>query len=98
MMSVGAVTSFSYGLGENFSEISGRDSVQMRSNFGGIEGGISNGEEILLSVTVKPTSTVGEKAKQGRHDPCILPRVAVVLESMALMVIADHYLRQKAYQ
>jgi chorismate synthase len=64
----------------------------------GIEGGISNGKEILLTVGFKPTSTTGENAKQGRHDPCILPRAMPVVEAMVKIVIADHYLRQNAYR
>jgi chorismate synthase len=66
-------------------------------NFGGMEGGISNGEEITMKMAFKATSTIGEKAKAGRHDPCILPRVVPVVEAMAKIVMADHYLRQKAY-
>lgn len=66
-------------------------------HFGGMEGGISNGEEIVLKMAFKAPSTIGEKAKQGRHDPCILPRVVPVVEAMAKVVIADHFLRQNAY-
>ena len=66
-------------------------------HFGGIEGGISNGERITLQVTFKPTSTIGEKAREGRHDPCILPRAIPVIEAMTRVVIADHFLRQRAY-
>ena len=69
-----------------------------RENFGGIEGGISNGDTIILKTTFKPTSTVGKKAKAGRHDPCILPRAVPVVESMVKNVLADHLLRQKAYE
>ena len=50
-----------------------------------------------MSIFVKPTSTVGDKAKEGRHDPCILPRILSVICSMAKLVIADHYLRQNSY-
>ena len=64
----------------------------------GIEGGISNGEKIVMQVTFKATSTVGEDAKQGRHDPCIVPRALPVVEAMVKIVIADHYLRQNAYK
>lgn len=67
------------------------------TNFGGMEGGISNGEEIILKMAFKAPSTVGEKAKAGRHDPSILPRVIPVVEAMAKIVIADHYLRNAAY-
>lgn len=97
VMSIGAVTGFSYGIGERFAEISGAEASKDRSNFGGIEGGISNGENIILHCIFKPTSTVGDKAKEGRHDPCIIPRAIPVVESMIKIVLADHYLRQNAY-
>ncbi len=96
LLSIGAVTSFSYGYGESFAEITGSE-IKDNCIFGGIEGGISNGNPLFMTVTFKPTSTVGEKAKQGRHDPCIMPRACVVLESMVKFVLADHFLRQKAY-
>ena len=64
----------------------------------GIEGGISNGEQILMTVSFKATSTVGENAKLGRHDPCIVPRALPVVEAMVKIVLADHYLRQNAYR
>ena len=98
LVSVGGVVGFSYGIGQKFAEISGKEASLKRECFGGIEGGISNGEPIQLEVVFKPTATVGEKAKQGRHDPCIIPRACVVLESMVKFVVADHYLRQKAYE
>ena len=66
-------------------------------NFGGMEGGITNGDQLSMRVVFKAPSTLGEKAKQGRHDPCLLPRVLPVVEAMAKIVIADHYLRQSAY-
>lgn len=97
IMSVGAVTSFSYGLGERFAELNGKDAILERQNFGGIEGGISNGERMIMTVTIKPTSTVGKSALSGRHDPCIVPRVIPVLEAMVIFTLADHYLRQQAY-
>ncbi|TNF00201.1 MAG: chorismate synthase [Deltaproteobacteria bacterium] len=97
LMSIGAVVAYSYGLGEEFADIDGSVASSSRDNFGGIEGGISNGSRIILNVTFKPTSTVGEKAKEGRHDPCIIPRAIPVIESMVKLVLADHYLRQNAY-
>lgn len=97
LLSIGAVVSFSYGLGEEMTEFSGSEVSKNSSSFGGIEGGISNGERILLMITFKPTSTVGEKAKEGRHDPCIIPRAIPVVEAMVKIVLADHYLRQNAY-
>lgn len=76
---------------------------------GGVQGGISNGEEIVFRVAFKPTATVlreqatvtsgGEattlKAK-GRHDPCVLPRAVPIVEAMVHLVLCDHWLRQKA--
>jgi len=97
LMSIGAVTSFSFGLGEKMAELPGSAVSSNSENFGGIEGGISNGERITLQVTFKPTSTIGEKAKEGRHDPCILPRAVPVVEAMTKVVLADHFLRQRAY-
>lgn len=98
LMSIGAVTSFSFGLGEEMANLPGSVVSKDSASFGGIEGGISNGELIVLNVTFKPTSTIGDKAKEGRHDPCIIPRAIPVLEAMITFVLADHYLRQQAYR
>lgn len=97
MLSIPACVGFSLGEGFGFAEKLGSEVSQDSRNFGGIEGGISNGEEIFLRVAFKAPSTVGDKARKGRHDPCILPRVIPVVEAMAKLVIADHYLRQTAY-
>ncbi|MBG08810.1 MAG: chorismate synthase [Halobacteriovoraceae bacterium] len=97
LMSIGAVTSFSFGLGEKMADLPGSEVSSNSSHFGGIEGGISNGERITLQLTFKPTSTIGDKAKEGRHDPCILPRAIPVVEAMTRVVLADHFLRQRAY-
>jgi chorismate synthase len=98
LLSIGAVVSFSYGLGEEMADLPG-SVVSSRANaFGGMEGGISNGERMVMTITFKPTSTVGEKAKTGRHDPCIIPRAIPVVEAMVKIVLADHFLRQNAYQ
>jgi chorismate synthase len=97
MMSVGAVNGVS--LGDAFTEClipgsefhipveNARPGIALRSY--GIQGGITNGERIILRLAVKPTSTVGEMARRGRHDPCIVPRIIPVLESMAALVLAD---------
>lgn len=98
LLSIGGVVSFSFGLGEKMAEKKGREVSQDRSSFGGIEGGISNGEDILIHITFKPPSTIGEKAKKGRHDPCLIPRGIPVAEAMVKFVIADHFLRQRAYE
>jgi chorismate synthase len=97
LLSIGACVSFSFGLGEEMANLMGSEVSGNRGNFGGIEGGISNGEDIFLTSTFKPTSTIGEKATAGRHDPCILPRAVPVVEAMIKCVIADHLLRQRAY-
>lgn len=97
LMSIGAVTSFEYGLGTKMAELPGSEVSKERANFGGIEGGISNGERMYFNITFKPTSTIGDKAKQGRHDPCIVPRAVPVAEAMVRLVLADHFLRQNAY-
>jgi len=60
--------------------------------YGGIRGGISTGEKIIFQLKFKPPASVLETAGKGRHDPCIVPRVAVVVEAMAWLVIADHVL------
>jgi chorismate synthase len=79
---------------------------------GGIQGGISNGEPIYFRSAFKPVSTIfkeqdtvstdGEEVKLkphfGRHDPCVLPRAVPMVESMALLVLCDHLLRQKTYE
>jgi chorismate synthase len=76
---------------------------------GGIQGGISNGEPIVLRVAFKATSTIGkiqetvtrggdntELRGKGRHDPCVLPRAVPMVESMVALVLADHLLQQIA--
>jgi len=76
---------------------------------GGVQGGISNGEDILFRVAFKPTSTIAREQKtvtaageettlaaRGRHDPCVLPRAVPIVEAMAALVLCDHALRQKA--
>lgn len=60
--------------------------------YGGIRGGISTGERIILRVAFKPTASVLDVAKLGRHDPCIVPRAIPVLEAMCYLVLADHAL------
>ncbi|MBW4662070.1 MAG: chorismate synthase [Drouetiella hepatica Uher 2000/2452] len=75
---------------------------------GGIQGGISNGENIILRAAFKPTATIrkeqrtvtkaGEEtvlAAKGRHDPCVLPRAVPMVEAMVALVLCDHLLRQQ---
>ncbi len=78
------------------------------NNSGGIQGGISNGEPIILRVGFKPTATIRKTQKtidlegnaltlgaKGRHDPCVLPRAVPMVEAMVAIVLADHLLRQR---
>lgn len=65
------------------------------SRYGGIRGGISTGESIIARIAFKPTSTVMDLAKRGRHDPCIIPRALPVLEAMTWLVLCDHLLWQR---
>lgn len=97
MLSLPACIGFSVSSGFELAKLPGSTMSADSKNFGGMEGGISNGEEILLKMAFKAPSTIGEKAKAGRHDPCILPRVVPVVEAMAKIVMADHFLRQSAY-
>ena len=120
MLSINAAKGFEYGLG--FAGAAGRGSEQndafvpdgasrittASNNSGGIQGGISNGQDIYFRVAFKPVATllreqhtvdlngnaVEFKAK-GRHDPCVLPRAVPVVEAMTAMVILDNYLLNK---
>ena len=75
---------------------------------GGVQGGISNGEDIVLRVAFKPTATILREQEtvdedgndttikaRGRHDPCVLPRAVPMVEAMIALVLADHALRQR---
>ena len=119
MLSINAVKGFEYG--EGFSGVGQRGSEQndlffndngrisTRTNHsGGIQGGISNGQDIYFRVLFKPVATQlrpqptvnkdGEETileVKGRHDPCVLPRAVPVVEAMAAMTILDHYLLNK---
>jgi len=79
------------------------------NNSGGIQGGISNGENIVMRVAFKPVATVMHEQQtvdvhfknttlrgRGRHDPCVLPRAVPMVEAMAALVLVDHALRQRA--
>jgi len=84
--------------------------VRTRSNrSGGVQGGISNGEDICIRVAFKPTATILREQQtvdedghdttikaRGRHDPCVLPRAIPIVEAMLALVLADHSLRQRA--
>ncbi|MGH8101152.1 MAG: chorismate synthase [Chthoniobacterales bacterium] len=120
MLSLPATKGFEIGSG--FASITMRgsqhnDSFEMRAgrvrtltNFsGGVQGGISNGEDIYFRVAFKPTATIARKQKtvtaagkeialaaRGRHDPCVLPRAVPIVEAMTALVLCDHALRQRA--
>ena len=112
MLGINAVKGFEYGMG--FAGVSHRGSEMIDSfvtdangkvstttnNSGGIQGGISNGEDIYFRVAFKPTiddsgNPVTLKAR-GRHDPCVLPRAVPVVDAMAAMTLLDAYLLNKA--
>ena len=119
MLGINAVKGFEYG--EGFAGVGQRGSEQndiffnnhgtisTRTNHsGGIQGGISNGQDIYFRVLFKPVATQlrpqptvdkdGEETileVKGRHDPCVLPRAVPVVEAMAAMTVLDHYLLNK---
>ena len=97
MMSIGATSGIEIGDGLNSVKMTGQDFHQSLSskNYGGIRGGITTGDEISLKVIFKPTSSIKDTAKKGRHDPCIVPRAVPVVEAMAWLVLADHLLWQR---
>lgn len=118
LMSIGAVKGVEIGAGfdvvnalgsENNDEMMAGGKTKT-NNAGGILGGISNGEDIIIRVAVKPTPTIGKLQKTidvngneieielgGRNDICIVDRIVVVVESMVAMTILDYYLQQKSY-
>jgi chorismate synthase len=85
------------------------DIKTMTNHSGGIQGGISNGSDIVFRVAFKPIATIqqsqpsvnskGENivlAARGRHDVCVVPRAVPIVEAMAALVIADHLLRNRS--
>ncbi len=119
MLGINAVKGFEYGMGFNVSKRGSEvndsfyDSdgvISTRSNYsGGIQAGISNGQDIYFRVAFKPVSTIlmeqqtvdinGKNTTiraRGRHDPCVLPRAVPIVEAMASMTIMDYYLLSKA--
>ena len=119
MLGINAVKGFEYG--EGFEGVAAKGSEQndvfviqngqistLTNHSGGIQGGISNGEDIYFRVAFKPVATLlreqdtvdihGNTTKltaKGRHDPCVLPRAVPVVEAMAAMTVLDHYLLHK---
>ena len=120
MLSINAVKGFEYGDGFDFATRRGSEvndafttdsegRVRTATNHsGGIQGGISNGEDIIFRVAFKPVATLLRDVNtidkdgnsitlkaRGRHDPCVLPRAVPIVEAMAAMVILDAYLLSK---
>jgi chorismate synthase len=123
MLSINAVKGFEYGSGfagaelygsqhndEFYTDEEGR--VRTKTNqSGGIQGGISNGEDIYFRTAFKPVATIMQDqdsvdvhgqpvivSGKGRHDPCVVPRAVPIVEAMAALVLADMYLRNKVVQ
>lgn len=120
LMSIGAVKAFEMGSGFAAAGMKGSESNDgfttdesgtirtVTNQAGGVLGGISNGEELLMRITVKPPSSIAKVQQSvsqdgkavafstgGRHDPCICPRVVPVAEAMVAMVLMDHILMQE---
>src|SRR4029077_11504715 len=116
MLSINAVKGFEYGAGFDFVNYKGsemndvfenRNGVRTKTNYsGGIQGGISNGEDIYFNVAFKPVATIMQDQQtvdkhgneaivsgKGRHDPCVVPRAVPIVEAMAALVLADFVLR-----
>jgi len=119
MLGINAVKGFEYGSGfegvklrgsqhnDEFYNDGGR--IRTKTNFsGGIQGGISNGEDIYFNVAFKPVATIMQDQStvdkhgnettvsgKGRHDPCVVPRAVPIVEAMAALVLADFLLRDK---
>lgn len=124
MLSINAVKGFEYGAGFNAINFKGSELNDvfinksqttnikqlntLTNHSGGIQGGISNGEDIYFNVAFKPVATIMQDQQsidsngneitvkgKGRHDPCVLPRAVPIVESMAAIVLADFILRNK---
>ena len=116
MLSINAVKGFEYGSGFKGSRLNGSeqndgfnsDGSTKTNNSGGIQGGISNGEDIYFKVAFKPVATIMQNQEtidtsgkvihiqgKGRHDPCVVPRAVPIVEAMTALVMADFYLLNK---
>lgn len=121
MLGINAVKGFEYGMGFNVtkrgSEVNdsfynNKGKISTRTNYsGGIQAGISNGQDIYFRVAFKPVSTILMEQKtvdktgndtlikaRGRHDPCVLPRAVPIVEAMSAMTIIDYYLQSNVYK
>ena len=118
MLSINAVHGFKYGFdgvdisssrGSEVNDVLLDESGKTKTNFsGGIQGGISNGNDIYCEVAFKPVATIMQKQNtidtegsvveiqgKGRHDACVVPRAVPIVESMLALTLVDHYLRSK---
>lgn len=118
LMSIGAVMGVEYGVGFGAAIMYGSEMNDemteegfTSNNHGGMLGGISTGEDIVLSAAIKPTSSIAKTQKTvtkkgeettlevtGRHDPCLLPRIIPVMDNMIALVLADHVLLSGCYK
>ncbi len=120
MLSINACKGFEIGSGFSGTKMRGSShndlfenvegTIKTKTNFsGGIQGGISNGEDIYFHMAFKPVATIIQKQDsvdrngnptkvkgKGRHDPCVVPRAVPIVEAMAALVLADHMLRQRS--
>ena len=120
MMSINAAKGFEYGMGFEIAKKYGSEVndiftsengkiTTLTNNSGGIQGGISNGQDIYFRVAFKPVATLLTEQPtvdkdgnatmlkvRGRHDACVLPRAVPIVEAMAAMVLADAYLQNKS--
>lgn len=116
MLGINAVKGFEYGSGFAGTKMKGSEhndafsndggTITTNTNYsGGIQGGISNGEDIYFKVAFKPVATIMKDqdsvdnqgnpttvSGRGRHDPCVVPRAVPIVEAMAALVMIDHYL------
>ena len=119
MMNINAVHGFDYGSGfegvrltgaemNDAFTLKGENVTTKTNNSGGIQGGISNGQDIYFRVLFKPVATISKKQEtldkqlnkieleaRGRHDPCVLPRAVPIVEAMAALTLVDLYLISK---
>lgn len=119
MLSINACKGFEYGSGFSGTKMLGsthndvfykdKETIKTQSNFsGGIQGGISNGEDIYFNCAFKPVATLIQTQKtinnkgeiteiqgKGRHDPCVVPRAVPIVEAMAALTLVEHWLRQR---
>ena len=116
LMSINAVKGFEIGKGFGLVNAKGSESRDemtpegyKSNNSGGISGGISTGQDLTLSIALKPTSSINKEGEtidssgeskqikvKGRHDPCVGVRATPIAESMTAIVIMDHFLRNRA--